>query len=93
MFHLERESQLRATQEEAQKRVDDAWAQVKELQQRENHLKVRSVSREEKMFSIDGCAWQLSNGFFFLSFLESARNGCSYNARSGERPKPTESQR
>ena len=93
MFHLERESQLRATQEEAQKRVDDTWAQVKELQQRENHLKVRSVSREEKMFSIDGCAWQLSNGFFFLSFLESARNGCSYNARSGERPKPTESQR
>lgn len=93
MFHLERESQLRATQEEALKRVDDAWAQVKELQQRENHLKVRSVSREEKMFSIDGCAWQLSNGFFFLSFLESARNGCSYNARSGERPKPTESQR
>lgn len=93
MFHLERESQLRATQEEAQKRVDDAWAQVKELQQRENHLKVRSVSREEKMFSIDGCAWQLSNGFFFLSFLESVRNGCSYNARRGEHPKPTESQR
>lgn len=52
MFHIERESQLRATQEEAQKRVDDAWAQVKELQQRENHLKVRSVSREEKMFSV-----------------------------------------
>lgn len=38
-FQRERESQLRATQEEAQKRVDDAWAQVKELQQRENHLK------------------------------------------------------
>lgn len=68
MFHLERESQLRATQEEAQKRVDDAWAQVKELQQRENHLKVRRVSREE-LFSIDRCAWQLSNGFFFLSFF------------------------
>lgn len=38
-FQRERESQLRATQEEAQKRVDMAWAQVKELQQRENHMK------------------------------------------------------
>lgn len=38
-FQRERESQLRATQEEAQKRVDDARAQVKELQQKENHLK------------------------------------------------------
>lgn len=47
LLYSERESQLRATQEEAQKQFDKAWAQVKELQQRENQLKVRSVCRED----------------------------------------------
>ena len=40
LFHSERESQLRATQEQAQKEIDNAWAQVKELQTKENQLKV-----------------------------------------------------
>ena len=40
LLHLEREFQLRATQEQAQKEIEKAWAQVKELQMKENQLKV-----------------------------------------------------
>jgi len=40
LFHSERESQLRATQEQAQKEIAKAWAHVKELQTKENQLKV-----------------------------------------------------
>lgn len=40
---LERESQLRATQEQAQKEIGKAWAQVKDLQAKENQLKVWHV--------------------------------------------------
>lgn len=40
LFHSERESQLKATQEQAQKEIAKAWAHVKELQTRENQLKV-----------------------------------------------------
>lgn len=38
-FQRERESQLRATQEKAQKEIEMAWAHVKELQTKENQLK------------------------------------------------------
>lgn len=36
----ERETQLRATQEQAQKEIGKAWAHVKDLQMKENQLKV-----------------------------------------------------
>ncbi|XP_078351275.1 uncharacterized protein LOC144636014 isoform X2 [Oculina patagonica] len=38
-FQREREAQLRATQEQTQKEVGKAWAQVKDLQTKENQLK------------------------------------------------------
>ncbi|KAJ7373403.1 Thyroid receptor-interacting protein 11 [Desmophyllum pertusum] len=38
-FQRERESQLRATQEQAEQEIGKAWVHVKELQQRENQLK------------------------------------------------------
>ena len=50
LLNLERESQLRATQEQAEQEIDKAWVHVKELQQRENQLKVRC---EVKNFSHD----------------------------------------
>ena len=40
MLISERESQLKVAQEQAQREVIKAWDQVRELQQRENQLKV-----------------------------------------------------
>ena len=39
-----RESQLKVAQEQAQREVIKAWDQVRELQQRENQLKVSEVN-------------------------------------------------
>ena len=44
MLISERESQLKVAQEQAQREVIDAWDQVRELQQRENQLKVSEVN-------------------------------------------------
>ena len=44
MLISERESQLKVAQEQAQREVIKAWDQVRELQQRENQLKVSEVN-------------------------------------------------
>ena len=44
MLISERESQLKVAQEQAQREVIKAWDQVRELQQRENQLKVGEVN-------------------------------------------------
>lgn len=44
MLISERESQLKVAQEQAQREVIKAWDQVRELQQRENQLKVSGVN-------------------------------------------------
>ena len=44
MLISERESQLKVAQEQAQGEVIKAWDQVRELQQRENQLKVSGVN-------------------------------------------------
>ena len=44
MLISERESQLKVAQEQAQREVIQAWDQVRELQQRENQLKVSEVN-------------------------------------------------
>ena len=44
MLISERESQLKVAQEQAQREVINAWDQVRELQQRENQLKVSEVN-------------------------------------------------
>ena len=44
MLISERESQLKVAQEQAQREVIKAWDRVRELQQRENQLKVSEVN-------------------------------------------------
>ena len=44
MLISERESQLKVAQKQAQREVIKAWDQVRELQQRENQLKVSEVN-------------------------------------------------
>lgn len=44
MLISERESQLKVAQEQAQREVIKAWDQVRELQRRENQLKVSEVN-------------------------------------------------
>ena len=44
MLISERESQLKVAQQQAQREVINAWDQVRELQQRENQLKVSEVN-------------------------------------------------
>ena len=44
MLISERESQLKVAQEQAQREVIKAWDQVRDLQQRENQLKVSGVN-------------------------------------------------